>query len=80
MTESLRQSVPTAELERYYHCGWAYVMPNFDKPNHSWVEWLSEKMPVYPCVKPEINNLTNGGINAKFSGCPIADPRRGGPH
>lgn len=48
MTEPLRQSVPTAELERYYHCGWAYIMPDFDKPNHSWVEWLSEKMPVYP--------------------------------
>lgn len=48
MTERLRQSVPTAELERYYHCGWAYIMPDFDKPNHSWVEWLSDKMPVYP--------------------------------
>lgn len=48
MTEPLRQSVPTAELERYYHCGWAYIMPDFDKPNHSWVEWLSDKMPVYP--------------------------------
>jgi hypothetical protein len=48
MTERLRQSVPTSELERYYYCGWAYVMPDFDKPNHSWVEWLSDKMPVYP--------------------------------
>jgi hypothetical protein len=46
--EPLRQSVPTAELERYYHCGWAYIMPDFDKANHSWVEWLSDKMPVYP--------------------------------
>jgi hypothetical protein len=48
MIERLRQSVPTSELERYYHCGWAYIMPDFDKPNHSWVEWLSDKMPVYP--------------------------------
>jgi hypothetical protein len=46
--ELLRQSVPTAELERYYHCGWAYIMPDFDNPNHSLVEWLSDKMPVYP--------------------------------
>jgi len=48
MIERLRQSVLTAELERYYHCGWAYIMPDFDKPNHSLVEWLSDKMPVYP--------------------------------
>ena len=48
MTERLVQSVPTAELERYYHCGWAYIMPDFDKPNHSKIEWLSDKMPVYP--------------------------------
>lgn len=48
MTERLIQSVPTAELERYYHCGWAYVMPDFDKPNHSKIEWLSDKIPVYP--------------------------------
>ena len=45
---TLRQSVLTNELERYYYCGWAYVMPDFDKPNHSIVEWLSAKMPVYP--------------------------------
>jgi hypothetical protein len=48
MSERLRQSVLTSEVERYYHCGWAYVMPDFDKPNHSWVEWLSDKLPVYP--------------------------------
>lgn len=48
MTESLRQSVPTVDLESYYECGWAYVMPDFDQPNHSKIEWLSDKMPVYP--------------------------------
>jgi hypothetical protein len=32
MTERLRQSVPTPELAQYYQCGWAYVMPDFDKP------------------------------------------------
>lgn len=48
MIEPLRQSVLTGELERYYFCGWAYVMPNFDTPDHSIVEWLSPKMPVYP--------------------------------
>lgn len=48
MSERILQSVPTAELERYYHCGWAYIMPDFDKPNHSWIEWLSDKLPVYP--------------------------------
>lgn len=48
MTERLRQSVLTSELERYFYCGWSYLMPDFDKPNHSIVEWLSDKMPVYP--------------------------------
>jgi hypothetical protein len=68
MTEHLRQSVPTSELERYYHCGWAYIMPDFDKPNHSLVEWLSDKIPVYPCVKPDLKQSTKmEAINAKLS-------------
>jgi hypothetical protein len=60
MTERLRQSVLTSELERYYHCGWAYVMPDFDKPNHSIIEWLSDKLPVYPAnrVPTEISHET----------------------
>ena len=44
----LRQSVPTADLQSYYGCGWAYIMPDFDKPDHSIVDWLSDKTPVYP--------------------------------
>lgn len=48
MTEPLRQSVPTAELHSYYECGWAYLMPNFDHADHSIIEWLSDKLPVYP--------------------------------
>lgn len=48
MTERIRQSVSTLELGHYYQCGWAYIMPDFDKPNHSWVEWLSDSIPVYP--------------------------------
>ena len=58
MTERLVQSVPTVELERYYHCGWAYIMPDFDKPNHSKIEWLSDKLPVYPLrsQKPTTEN------------------------
>ena len=48
MSEHLRQSIPTSELQDYYAAGWAYVMPDFDKANHSKIEWLSEKMPVYP--------------------------------
>jgi hypothetical protein len=80
MTERLIQSVPTAEVERYYHCGWAYIMPDFDKSGHSKIEWLSDKMPVYPCVKPNINNQPNGGVDAEFSGRSVADPRRRGPY
>jgi hypothetical protein len=54
MTERLRQSIPTSSLQEYYACGWAYIMPDFDKPDHSFVEWLSTNMPVYPSrVSPE---------------------------
>ena len=44
----LRQSVPSDEAPNYWAVGWVYIMPDFDKPNHSIVEWQSEKMPVYP--------------------------------
>ncbi len=48
MTERLIQSVPTSEVEQYFQCGWMYLMPDFDKPNYSKVEWIGDKMPVYP--------------------------------
>lgn len=48
--EILRQSVPTAEAPRYWELGWVYIMPDFDKPNQSIVEWQSDKMPAYPVV------------------------------
>lgn len=48
LTEILRQSVPSADAPRYWELGWTYIMPDFDHPNHSIVEWQSEKPPVYP--------------------------------
>lgn len=52
LKEILRQSVPTEEAPKYWNLGWVYIMPDFDKPNHSIVEWLSEKIPVYPTAFP----------------------------
>lgn len=49
----IRQSIPTTDCQQYWDCGWSYVMPDFDKPNHSIVEWLSEKMPMYPTAFPK---------------------------
>lgn len=46
--ERLVISVPTEQLQAYFECKWAYIMPDFDKPNHSKIEWLSDKIPVYP--------------------------------
>jgi hypothetical protein len=67
MTKRLIQSVPTAELERYFHCGWAYIMPDFDKPNHSKIEWLSEKTPVYPLrSKKSQTEDTNARTNQRY--------------
>ncbi len=44
----IRKSIPTAGMSRWWECGWAYVMPDFDTPNHSIIEWISEKAPVEP--------------------------------
>ncbi len=44
----LRQSVPSDEAPKYWEIGWVYIMPDFDKPNHSIIEWQSENLPVYP--------------------------------
>lgn len=64
---SLRQSVPTAEISRYWECGWGYVMPDFDKPGHSIIEWLSSKMPVYPnCVPISLTESANEPQQARI--------------
>lgn len=44
----LRRSIATTDVHRWWMCGWAYVMPDFDKPAHSIIEWLSDKAPVEP--------------------------------
>lgn len=69
LVELLRQSVPTTELQSYYAAGWAYVMPDFDTSDHSIVEWLSEKLPVYPTAFNETqtenaNGRTAAGTNS----------------
>lgn len=43
-----RRSVPTSEIQAYWDVGWSYVCPDFDKPGHSIVEWLSPFDPVMP--------------------------------
>lgn len=51
----IRKSVLTVGVERWWDCGWAYVMPDFDNANHSIVEWLSDKAPVEPANRvPEL--------------------------
>lgn len=44
----IRKSIPTEVASMWWASGWAYVMPDFDKPDHSIIEWLSENPPVYP--------------------------------
>jgi hypothetical protein len=55
MTGRKRIVIPYDDLNMHYEAGWAYVMPNFDKPNHYVVEWLSDNPPVYPNRVPETN-------------------------
>jgi hypothetical protein len=60
MIERLRQSIPTEDIHQWWECGWQYIMPDFDKPDHSIVEWSSDKLPVYPCVpNPQTENAEN---------------------
>lgn len=48
LIDSLRQSVPSVDAPSYWSLGWTYIMPDFDRPNHSIVEWQSDKIPMYP--------------------------------
>ena len=60
-----RKSVPTEDLERWCAAGWAYVMPDFDKANHSKIEWLSDKAPVEPDHRvPDITNQESASDRA----------------
>lgn len=48
-----RRSVPHAELQIWWDAGWAYVMPDFDKPGQYIIEWLSDAPPAIPDVAAE---------------------------
>jgi hypothetical protein len=48
----IRRSVLTEGVERWWECGWSYVMPDFNKPNHSIIEWVSGGAPVEPNRAP----------------------------
>lgn len=45
-----RRSIPTEDLQLWWDCGWAYVMPDFDNANHSVIEWLADSAPRVPAV------------------------------
>ena len=43
----IRKSVPTKGVSNWWMSGWAYIMPDFDNPGHSIIEWNSDNPPVY---------------------------------
>lgn len=45
-----RQSIPTADMEKWMDAGWLYVMPDFDTPDHSFVIWPDNTTPRVPAV------------------------------
>ena len=45
---TIRKSVPTKGVARYWDCGWAYVMPDFDNKDHSIIEWFGDQPPLEP--------------------------------
>jgi hypothetical protein len=65
MTEPRRRTIPYDDLAMHYEAGWAYVMPNFDKPNHYIVEWLSQNPPVYPHRVPETETSESADDRAR---------------
>jgi hypothetical protein len=65
VTEHPRRSVPSADLNMHYEAGWAYVMPDFDRPDHYVIEWLSDKPPVYPYRVQPTSNEENAHERAK---------------
>lgn len=46
--KSIRKSVPTLGVARWWLCGWSYVMPDFDRPDHSIIEWLGDQAQAEP--------------------------------
>lgn len=62
LKDALRQSVPSAEAPKYWELGWVYIMPDFDKTDHSIVEWQSDKLPVYPAA---FNETSTGDARAR---------------
>jgi hypothetical protein len=54
--KGLRRSIPTEGAHMWWSSGWSYIMPDFSKPNHSIIEWLSDNPPVYPHRVPEITS------------------------
>lgn len=65
LKELLRQSVPTDEAPQYWNLGWVYIMPDFDRPNHSIVEWQTDKMPVYPPRSEQPKTENANGSNRR---------------
>ena len=47
-TTTIRRSVPTKGLSSWWEVGWMYVMPDFDRPDHSIIEWVNGNAPVEP--------------------------------
>ncbi len=49
----IRKSVPTAGVHRYWLAGWMYLMPDFEKRDHSIIEWVGNGEPAEPATDDE---------------------------
>ena len=45
---TIRKSVPTKGVSEWWLVGWLYVMPDFDRPDHSVIEWIGFEEPIEP--------------------------------
>jgi len=46
MMKPIRKSVPTMGVHHWWNAGWSYVMPDFDHPGNSIIEWIADSAPV----------------------------------
>lgn len=46
-------SIPTDEIQSWYDIGWHYAGPDFDKSDHSIMEWRLGKPVVWPMPPDE---------------------------
>jgi hypothetical protein len=63
----IRKSVPTQGVHEWWMLNWEYIMPDFDNPVHSIIEWSGAGVPLEPDSSNRVSETTTDG-DARGSG------------